>query len=396
MDSGGPSGAGGAGPDGLPCLLSVNCDKGAKAKTTSTDRKRAETVRLNIDSFVKTHGFENCGFDTITFPEDLTLREAQRRFHNFARRELSDIFTAYIRVREFTKRGRPHYHLVVACKGDIATGFNWDYYHKVSAWSRGGRKGPKPQGKLNRTPLLAELHRRLNSKGPAYGIGRIELTPIEKLEGIGFYVGKYLSKSIGNRPPEAKRTRAVMYSRGVVRRVKGGFSWQNEAGWVWRKKLDAWTVKHQVQAAKVLTRCWNRQMHSCATMTNVKAFFGPKWAHTFREEILAMPLGYYPTAKHAQVDGVSAPEDSIDIIVTRGQLQTGCRTEPEWAEKEPEGPSEAPVGCSPPTAAAPSGSGFGATSAHQPCPPVRKYALQESGQWAAVQRKTIPYGERLF
>ena len=45
----------------------------------------------------------------------------------------------------------------------------------------------------------------------------MELVPIRSTaEAVGFYLGGYLSKSLANKPPEAKGMRAVSYSRGLA------------------------------------------------------------------------------------------------------------------------------------------------------------------------------------
>ena len=142
-----------------------------------------------------------------------------------------------ITVREYTERGRVHFHALTDCLGDVTTGFDWDHYDAVTAWSKAGCKGPKPEGSLNRTPLLATLHEILREKGPAYGIGRMELVPVRDGNAIGFYLGGYLSKSLAHKPADAKGTRSVNYPQGCPRIFKGGFSWANERGWLWRAKL---------------------------------------------------------------------------------------------------------------------------------------------------------------
>jgi hypothetical protein len=250
---------------------------------------------------------------TITFGEDLETREAQKRLGNFKRRVLKENFGASVTVREFTQRGRPHFHLVIDCKGDVTTGFNWGYHKEVTAWSKAGRKGAKPKGSLNRSPHLVALHQVLRKKGPLYGLGRIELVPVEKPEAIGFYLGGYLVKSLAHKPASAKGTRAVNYSYRCPRILSGAWSWANAAGWVWRAKLATWATRH-----------------GCETMKEVAALFGPKWAYHHREAILTTPLSHYPTAEHARIDGVEVPDGAVDIgPIVR---EWGNKTPPERSE----------------------------------------------------------------
>lgn len=288
-----------AAADALPCLLSNNSDE-PRVKVCGVDRKRAETTRQNIAHFQRTHG-NATGLLTITFAEDLTTKEAQRKLGNFKRRVLKENFGDSITVREFTQRGRPHFHIIIDCRGDIATGYNWAHHERVTAWSKAGRKGAKPHGSLNRTPLLKKLHGILAEKATLYGLGQIiELVPIKKPDAIGFYLAGYLVKSLDHKPADAKGTRAVNYSHKCPRILSGRWSWANAAGWVWRAKLGTWARKH-----------------GCATMKEVAALFGSKWAYHHREAILATELSYYPTSEHARIDGVSVPDDVIDIRITR-------------------------------------------------------------------------------
>ncbi len=282
----------------LPCLSSDNSDE-PRVKPSGTDRKRAEGTRQNITHFQRTHG-PATGVLTVTFAADLTTREAQRKLANFKRRVLKENFGHSITVREFTARGRPHFHIAIDCQGDISTGYNWAHHDAMTAWSKAGRKGTKPQGSLNRSPRLKVLHAILNEKAPLYGLGRIELVPVRKPEAVAFYLGGYLSKSLAHKPEDAKGTRAVNYSHKCPRIFRGQWSWANACGWVWRAKLGKWAQKH-----------------GCHSFDEIKALLGPRWAYHHRDAILATELDYYPTSHHAWRDGVDAPAHAVDIRITR-------------------------------------------------------------------------------
>ena len=282
---------------GLPCLSSNNSDE-TTVKACGIDRKRAERTRQNIAHFASRFG-SSVGVLTITFAHDLDTRSAQRKLANFKRRVLKENFGESVTVREFTARGRPHFHLVIDCLGDITAGFDWSHYDAVTAWSKGARKSAKPRGNLNRTPRLAALHRILAEKAPLYGLGRIELVPVKKPEAIGFYLGGYLAKSLAHKPADAKGTRSVNYSRRCPQILSGKWSWNNPSGWLWRQKLRTWATRH-----------------GCETFAQVYSLFGPKWAFHHREAILETPLSYYPTAEHARRDGHFLPADAVDIRVS--------------------------------------------------------------------------------
>ena len=322
-------------PASLPCLFSNNCDteeEKPKAQLNSYQKKRAYAIRRNVERFIEVYGIENCGFFTVTFPAGTTLAEARRRIHNFHRRVLKPMYGEFICILEFQRNGTPHFHLLVKCPGDIRTGFNWTHYKAVRDWYRKGKRGNKPKGTLNRTPLLEELHDRQNSYAKAYGIGRMELVPIRSTaEAVGFYLGGYLAKSLANKPPEAKGMRAVTYSRGFERAVKGAFSWVSPSSWLWRQKLRAWAY-----------------YQDCRTMEELKEMFGPRWAFTWRETIMDFPLNCWPTKAHLLADRAESafswadlPDDAENI--TRSTWKHG-KQEPDWQEesRNPE-PRELPV-----------------------------------------------------
>lgn len=259
---------------------------------------------------VEQHGLENCGFLTLTFGDHLDWRESQRRFNNFARRVLRPLFKDYIRVLEFQRNGNPHYHLAVACHGDIRSGFNFTHYRRIRAWNKGRRTGPRPFGSLDRNALLVELHERLNNARLGYRVGRIELAPIEtSAEAIGRYVGGYLSKGLPGKRPEHKGARLVCYSQGFQRAIKGRFSW-TDGGREWRQKLAIWAEKH-----------------GCHSLEEVKCLFGPRWAYFHGDHIAAVVL--------------SPPPPSVE-----DRSEHPRQRSPEWAEPPrtcppgQEGPSE--------------------------------------------------------
>jgi len=287
----------------VPCLSRNNCNEHhgkAQGKLSGYERKRAHAIAENVKQFVKTYGLEKVGFLTLTFAEDLDWKEAQKRYHRLRTRLLQELFVDVICVLEFTKRGRPHYHLVTAQAEDIRTGFNFEYYSEVVAWNRRHREGAKPSGSLNRSDALCRLHDSLSSRLSGYGFGRSELVPIKTTaEAVGRYVGGYLKKSLGNRKPEHKGARFVRYSQTFNRAVKGAFSWSGLFSWLWRAKLKTWSAKHH-----------------CESMDDVKKAFGPHWAYFHREAILETPLSYYPTSGHMAADLGHCPyemEGSTDI-----------------------------------------------------------------------------------
>ena len=273
----------------LPCLFRNNCTepegKPGGNQLSSYEKKRAFGIAENVKHLVTKHGLEHCGFLTLTFPEDLTWKQAGERFHSLRTHLFAELFLEYLCVLEFTKRGRPHFHLVVVCKDNIRSGFNFEHYSRVVAWSRNGRQGKKPVGTLNRSPELLRLHETLGQRLPGYDFGRSELVPIKSnAEAIGRYVGGYLSKSVGNRLPEHKGARFVRYSQTCPRIVKGAFSWNTINAWVWREKLRIWATSH-----------------GCNSMDEVRAIFGKRWAYHHLETIKAVDatmFQHFPSERH--------------------------------------------------------------------------------------------------
>ena len=239
-----------------------------------TRRKTAYALGENILYFVQKVGLANVGFFTITFDSSIMPREAQRRMNNFARRVLKGLFGERVRVSEFTRAGRIHYHLVVDCLGDVRTGFDWGHYERTRAWSRDRKRRlcDKPRGNLGRTSLLRDLHLRLNAAAGAYHIGRIELVPLKSTgEAVGRYVGGYIAKGEAHHvKARHKGLRWVNYTRRAARIVgPGPWGW-GVPGRTWRRKLERWAAKH-----------------GCASLDEVRAVFGARWAWHGRDAIAA-------------------------------------------------------------------------------------------------------------
>jgi hypothetical protein len=306
----------GCGPQGrarLPCLKGNNSDEQAEpseAAVSDYSRKRVYAIERNVDVFVRQHGIDRCGFFTITFPRNVvTWRDSQRRFNNFARRILRSLFLGYISVLEFHRDGRPHYHLVVATTRDIRTGFDFDVYKLLHQDSR------KPVPNRMTLGLRRQLSRRLTSNvelkliwrtirhsADRYGVGRCELVPIRTNgEALGRYVCGYIKKSLGYRKPEHKGARFVRYSQSFKHRaVKSSFSWSAERGWVWRKKIMIWAIRN-----------------GCFSLAQIREKFGGSWRHRYREAIRATKLNWFPTGRHARVEGHWVPADVCNVRITR-------------------------------------------------------------------------------
>ena len=152
-----PTAVGGS-PSALPCLNRNNSINSFNELSTA-NKKTAYALELNCFSFIKQVGFNNVGFLTLTFADDIQDREeAQRRFNSLRTNFLSKIFKGYIRVMERCKSGRIHYHLLVDCGGDVRRGIDFQ------ALMRGDYRSA--------CPFLRDLWATLRSELPKYGFGR--------------------------------------------------------------------------------------------------------------------------------------------------------------------------------------------------------------------------------
>ena len=235
---------------------------------TPYHQKSAFTLGENVRRFCDLYGVQNCGFLTLTFPDNVTdHKEASRRFNSMNSNFLSTFYGEWIWARERQKRGAWHYHLVVQCRGDIRTGFDWDEYRQwLTDYSQGKRRRLRTGN-----PLLRSLWEMNNRAFPSYGFGRVELLPIRRtVDAVASYVGKYISKQIGQRPEEDKGVRLTAHSAGFVAGCPK-FSWNSEGAKKWRANLALFAI------------------HACGC-TDHDEFLEKapqKWAYRYRKDIMS-------------------------------------------------------------------------------------------------------------
>ncbi|MBC2595640.1 hypothetical protein H5P28_15335 [Ruficoccus amylovorans] len=98
---------------------------------TQGELKKNFALEKNIEYMAHHFGIERLGFLTLTFADNVTnFREAQRRFNSFRSNILGKNFEASVVVVEPQKRGAVHYHLVVVCRSDIRTGFDFTAFRE--------------------------------------------------------------------------------------------------------------------------------------------------------------------------------------------------------------------------------------------------------------------------
>lgn len=245
-------GAVAGGPAALPCL---NSNNSIESILTGGQKRTAFALAENVRMMAEQHGIERLLFNTLTFRDHvLDIREAQRRFNSLRTNILAERYCDFVTVVERMKSGRIHFHLVVATRDDMRTGFDFE------AAARGDYRSA--------CPALRSEWAFWRHTAPKYGFGRTEQLPVKSTsEGIAKYVGKYIAKHVGQRKEEDKGARMVRYSDGA-RRCRTRFAWTGEKSKRWRRQLEQFALRH-----------------GCPTMDALRDTFGPKWAYLLAEYI---------------------------------------------------------------------------------------------------------------
>ena len=245
-------------------------------------KKQAHVIFDNSQRFIKRVGLENIGFLTLTFKDNVTdNKEATRRFKSLNTHFLSEYFGDWGWVKEVQKRGAWHYHILIDCKTDIRTGFDWESYlmaqhirergFKAGLKYRDYKKILRPFERKYITtapPALRKIWTLMKQMGK-YGFGRCELLPIRStVEATARYVGKYVANHVGNRLEAHKGVRLSSYSKNCIR-SSTKMAWNNDNSKKWRKNLSIFAG-----------------YFGCKNLDHMKKRFGPRWAYHFQELII--------------------------------------------------------------------------------------------------------------
>lgn len=189
------AGGGAPAPGSLPCHTADKCIKSGNGYS-----RTAREIRATIGSFVARWGLERLGFMTHTFAgEAPTIKEARRRWRSMRVNALDGRYHSWLCVLQRGKFGRLHFHLVVVCRQDIRTGFDFEAvkrkdYESASDYLRG-------EWKFWREAC------------PKYHFGRSELLPVRTdAERAARYVARYISRHLRARYPADKRARLVSFA----------------------------------------------------------------------------------------------------------------------------------------------------------------------------------------
>ena len=254
-----------SGGPALPCLSSHISTEGGGTinKLTGSHKRTAHVLAEEIINLAKDFGIEHLGFLTLTFADYVTtIKEAQRRFNSLNTHVLKARCKRAIGCWERHKSGRIHFHLVVVLDADIRTGIDFDAIERRDYRSASAA-------------LRAEwsFWRRT---APLYRFGRTELLPVKSTaEGIARYVGKYVSKHIGERWEQDRGARVVRYIgfKPGTRRCSSRFSWNSDGAWLWRLKLSVFAERHGFNSTD-----------------DILKLFGPRWAYMLQASIIATEL----------------------------------------------------------------------------------------------------------
>jgi hypothetical protein len=260
-------------PPALPCLFSDNSDKedGCSPEkgfeVTHYHKKQAFALKLEVERLIKTYGLEHIGFLTLTLPDKGVppLDVIMRRLDNLRRRVLIVRYAESIRVLEWgTKKGRPHFHLVVVLPFDIRSGVEWGEFEGQSLVV------------LESVPArLREEWAFLRATLPEYGFGRHELLPVRSSsDAVSRYVGGYISKSVPHRPKGCRiRLWGLIRAHHGPRAASTRFQWHTPRTKIWRVGSRRFAQRSGLQSYE-----------------DLKLHFGPRWAWLFKDDILNLGL----------------------------------------------------------------------------------------------------------
>lgn len=254
----------------LPCLYSNNCtDTPAQDQRKEQilalcgvlspyQKRQAHTLFANVERLIQlAPSVGHVGFFTLTTPDNVTDKaEFSRRWHSMRTHYWSKgpHFGEWIGTFEQQIRGAWHLHILVILAENIREGVNFEEFAKGKYRSA--------------SPYLRSLWADLRASCALYGFGRHELLPVKSnAEGMARYMGKYISKHIGQRDESAKGKRLVSSSRGWVKNSVR-FAWHTEGAQEWRRKFRIFA--HLV---------------GCYDLNDLYARLGPGWAYRYLDSI---------------------------------------------------------------------------------------------------------------
>lgn len=284
MGPGSPPLYGSAVQGGPPCLYSNNsietenrsltshqleCVKALAGILSPYYRKSAHTLYSNVSRLVDlAPSINHVVMLTLTFPDSVSdVREAYKRYRSFNTNYFAnhpEFHPERIAVKERTKKGVIHYHILAIVRQDVRSDFDFDAY---ILWLKGNNRFRRPCPTGNK--YLASLRSDFKANLENYGFGKIfSLEPIQSnQQAIARYVGKYISKTIGTRIEEDKGARLVNYSRGWSKNSMQ-FAWYTPGSQEWRRKVRLFA-----------------EYTGCSDLYQLSEKFGSDWCYKYAEFI---------------------------------------------------------------------------------------------------------------
>jgi len=205
---------------------------------TGYHKNQAELLRGHTDNLVSLKGVEFVVMQTITFRGRVKdQKEASRILNSYLTNVIRPRYGSYIRVFERFKSRCIHAHVLHAVPEDVRTGVNFE----EMCPPKGQPVPPRHIRYRTAGPYLRAYWKEMGNGVDAgiardYKLGRVETLPIIRPDGIAFYIGKYISKHVGERLPEDKGLRLVSCSRDIKAGVSQ-FSRLTVGNRLWRAKL---------------------------------------------------------------------------------------------------------------------------------------------------------------
>jgi hypothetical protein len=225
---------------------------------------------------------------TVTFKRNPgTAKVASQKWKSLENNALRERYPEGVVVMERgEKKGRLHFHVLVALQGDVRTGFDWEH----------------PKRSAN--ALLQAEWAWWKETAERYGFGTVHTMPLRtNEEAVGLYVSKYVEKHIGKREGGDKGAR-LWRLWGIPpedRTACARLAWCSPRSTLWR-------LKEAVFAGAV----------GAKSPEDLKQFFGRRWAYRFRGSIMGivlkdLPGGFeYPSAAVALADGAEINREVLD------------------------------------------------------------------------------------
>lgn len=241
---------------------------------STSHKKTAHALELNVKSFIEKFGINHVGFMTLTFADNVICsKEAQRRFNSLRTNFLKKYYQHYIRVLERQKSGRIHYHLIVAVKENIRRGI--DFSQIANKNYKSANSNLKKHWSKMRTAMQK------------YGFGRSELMPIKtNSKGLSRYVSKYISKHINQREQRdigVRLSQTSIDKKSIWKVANANFMFLSGGSLDWMRNLRNWVNKISPYfESRFLDEPLNVKNYSDI----LKKRLGAKWAFLNREEII--------------------------------------------------------------------------------------------------------------